>query len=208
MRLIRIRRLILPILFLISNSITHISPTIADSGTEEIPELGFLSWTWELKERSTIRWDISSSDRINLYISTRDEYISATNFGLFRTYERERDVISTSGSYQVPFSDRWVLFLFNENMNTIKVQYDVTNSGPPFIFTLDGVLIIVGIVLLLFLISVGYRARTKRKITKIGASRPLFCEFCGERVYTTERHCPACRRPIDYSKLIVQYSDR
>ena len=202
------RRLILPIFIIISCSITHISPTSADSGTEEISELGFLSWTWELKARSTIRWDISSSDRINLYITTRDESISATNFNIFRSYEREQDVIMSSDSFQIPFSDRWVLLLYNGNMNTINVQYDITISGPPFIFTINGVLIVVGIVLLLFLVSVGYRTRTKRKITKIGASRPLFCEFCGERVYATERHCPVCRRPIDYSKLIVQYSDR
>ena len=87
------RRLILTIFIIISCGISNVSPTRAESGTEEIPELGFLSWIWELNESSTIRWDISSSDRINLYISTRDEFISATNFGLFRTYEREQDVI-------------------------------------------------------------------------------------------------------------------
>lgn len=180
----------------------------ADTGTKEIPAGGMISWMWDLKKRGTIHWDITTSEKVNLYISTNEEFNRAIDFKLFQSYERYTDILKSSGSFQVPFSDRWVLFLYNENIFSVDVNYDITISNPSFFFTSRFGLIIIGGVLILFILAVAFRAFTKRSLQKMGASRPIFCESCGERLLPTDKHCPQCRRPVDYSKLIEHHSKR
>lgn len=185
-----------------------VGAAIADTGTKEIPEGGFISWTWELNKRSTIRWDITTSEKVTLYITTREEFNRAINFEIFQSYERFTEVLQSSGSFQVPIRDTWVLFLYNENPFLVDVTYDLSISNPSMFFTSTGGLLILGGAVILFLLSLSFRAFTKRSIHKMGTSRPIFCEFCGERLVPADKHCPQCQKPIDYSRLIEQRSKR